>query len=70
MNLVIEVIGILATVFIVAGFVFKDEKTIRIVNMIGAVFFVIYGISISALSVWLSNGILILIHIYHLSRRK
>lgn len=66
----IEVIGILATVFIVAGFVFKDEKTIRIVNMIGAVFFVIYGISISALSVWLSNGILILIHIYHLSRRK
>lgn len=66
----VEVIGILATVFIVAGFAFKDEKTIRIVNMIGAVFFVIYGISISALSVWLSNGILILIHIYHLSRRK
>lgn len=61
-----ELIGILATVFIVLSFVFQKEKQIRIVNIIGCVLFVVYGVAIGAFSTWLSNGMLILIHGYYL----
>lgn len=61
-----EVLGIIATIFVLISFLMKGEKKIRIINIIGAICFVIYGIMINALSVWLLNSILILIHIYKL----
>lgn len=40
----IEVIGYIGMLLIVSSFLFKDVKKIRILNIIGAVFSVIYGI--------------------------
>lgn len=65
----IEAIGILATVFVLISFLFRNPKQIRIVNIIGAILFVVYGILISSLSVWLLNGALIAIHIYYLCKK-
>jgi len=65
-----EIIGIIASLFILLSFLYNGEKQIRIVNIIGAVLFVIYGILISALSVYLMNGILIAIHIRKLFKLK
>lgn len=64
--MVVEIIGLLASCFVLLSFVFKNTKKIRVINIVGATLFVIYGAFSGALSVWLLNGILIGVHIYHL----
>lgn len=66
----VEILGIIATLFVLAAFMLNDVKQIRIVDLIGAILFVIYGILIHSLSVSLLNGILIMIHLYKLIKRK
>lgn len=66
----IELIGIIATLFVLAAFMLNDVKKIRIVDLIGAVLFVIYGILIHSLSVCILNFVLILIHIFKLIKHK
>lgn len=66
----VEILGIIATLFVLAAFMLNDVKQIRIVDLIGAILFVIYGILIHSLSVSLLNGILIIIHLYKLIKRK
>jgi len=65
-----ELIGLLAGIFVLISFLFKDVRTIRLFNIIGAAVFVIYGILINALSVWLLNGILIFVHLFYLTKLK
>lgn len=64
-----EALGILATLLVLVSFLFKDEKKIRVINLCGAVLFVLYGLALDALSVWILNGALIIIHICHLARK-
>ena len=66
----IEVLGIIASVLVLISFLCKGERKIRIVNILGAITFVVYGMLIDAFSVWFLNGILILIHAYYLLRGK
>ena len=61
-----EVIGIAGTLFVLLSFLMKDLKKVRIINIVGAVLFVVYGLLIGALSTWLLNGILVIIHIVYL----
>lgn len=63
-----EIIGILAGVIVLLSFIPKDIKYIRIINIVGCILFVIYGIGIHSISIWLINGILGAIHIYKLKR--
>ena len=65
-----EIIGIIATLFVLLSFLFTNEKRIRQINIIGAAIFVIYGIIISALSVYVLNGALVIIHIYKLYKGR
>lgn len=62
----VEVIGLLATTLVLISFLFTGEKQIRVINIIGAAIFVVYGLILQALSVWLMNGILIIVHLYKL----
>ena len=66
----VELIGVFGSIFVLLSFLMKDVKKIRIINIIGALLFVIYGIYINAFSTWFLNGALIIIHIYYLSRKK
>lgn len=50
-----EIIGVIASVIVLISFVMNAEKKIRIINIIGALLFVIYGILINAFSVWFLN---------------
>jgi cell shape-determining protein MreD len=59
----IELIGIAATVFVLISFLMKDAAKIRKVNIIGAALFVVYGLLIGSLSVWLLNGVLVFAHV-------
>lgn len=63
-----EFIGTVASVIVLASFLMNDEKHIRIINILGASFFVAYGLFIHAFSVWFLNAALILIHVYKLSK--
>lgn len=65
-----EIIGLTATAFVLLSFLMKDIKTVRLINIFGAVCFVIYGILINSLSTWIMNGALIVIHIFHLYKIK
>ena len=62
----IEILGLIATLFVLVSFLFKEQKITRCINIVGCIFFVIYGLLLNAWSVWLLNGTLIFIHIYFL----
>lgn len=64
-----EILGTIASIIILFGFLMKGERNIRLVNIFGAICFVIYGIMINAFSVWFLNGALIIIHIYKLLKK-
>lgn len=64
----VEIWGIIATLFVLTSFLCNEEKYIRMVNIIGALIFVGYGLVLQALSVWLLNGILVVIHVIKLRR--
>ena len=66
----VEVLGIVATLFILAAFSLNDKKLIRLVDSMGALLFVIYGILINSLSVWLLNICLIIINLYKIKNNK
>lgn len=65
-----EAIGIVATLFVLASFLVNDIRKVRVINIVGAALFVVYGILIGAFSTWLLNAVLIVIHIYYLTTRK
>ena len=61
-----EAIGIVATLLVLTSFICVKIHWIRAVNMIGSAVFVVYGILIGALSIWLLNGIMIFVNGYQL----
>jgi len=65
-------IGYAASVFVVGGFILKDLRKIRLVNLIGCICFVIYGIYNTPVlwPVIIPNGILCLIQLYHLLKKN
>lgn len=64
-----ESIGILASIIVLISFIAKGENKIRIINIIGALVFVIYGLLINSFSVWFLNGMLVIIHLYKIKRK-
>ena len=62
----VEWLGLLAAALVLVSFLMKDERTIRIVNIVGAVVFVVYGILIKSASVWVMNFALVAVHIVRL----
>ncbi|MCU7614492.1 uroporphyrinogen decarboxylase [Chryseobacterium sp. GMJ5] len=64
-------IGYAASLFIVLSFILKDLRKIRIVNLIGCICFVIYGIFSGMLwPVIIPNAIICFVQIYHLLTAK
>lgn len=66
----IEILGIVASLFIILAFLFKDIRIIRILDCVGALLYVIYGILIHSWSNIFLNTMLILIQIYRLIELK
>jgi hypothetical protein len=65
-----EIIGLTGTLFVLLSFLMKNIKMVRIINIIGAILFVIYGLCINAISTWVLNGVLVIIHIIYLLLMK
>ena len=65
-----EIIGLAASVLVLVSFLMKGSRVIRTINIAACIVFVVYGVLIEALSIWLLNGLLILVHIYYLARSR
>lgn len=70
-SLVIEIIGITATLLILASMLFvtttvKGSIIMRILNLIGSAIFVVYGILLPAISTAILNGGLVVVNTIHL----
>ena len=63
-----EVIGYTASALVVLSLLMASVLKLRIVNLIGASVFTVYGILIGAFPVVLTNGAIVLIDIYYLVR--
>lgn len=64
----IEIIGIIASIFIVVSLAFntttiKGTITLRILNLIGSLFFIIYGICLPSISTCIANVATIILNI-------
>ena len=62
----IEVLGIIASLFVISAFIFKNVTVIRILDGIGAILYIIYGILIHSYANILLNSVLVAVQIYHL----
>lgn len=63
-----EIIGYVASVLIAVSLMMSAIVRLRIINMIGAATFCVYGILIGAVPVAAMNGFIVLINIYYLTR--
>ena len=66
----IELLGYIATFFVAASFLFKSIVSLRTVNCIGAILFVVYGLLKGSYPVALLNIFLVLVNVYQLWRLK
>lgn len=63
-----EWLGLAAAAFVLVSFLMKDERNIRLVNIIGAGVFVVYGLMIRSASVWFMNLALVIVHVVRLCK--
>ena len=64
--MLVEILGIVASLFVISAFLFKNVKIIRLLDAVGALLYVIYGILIHSYANILLNTVLIAVQIYHL----
>lgn len=71
-SILVQIIGYLAPAFLAASFLFKKADTIRWVNSIGCLLFIVYGLCISAYPVVIANVVIVAInaHYFIFKRRK
>lgn len=65
MNLV-EIIGYIASILVAVSLTMSKILRLRIINLLGALAFTIYGIGLGAYPIFLVNGFIVIIDIYYL----
>lgn len=66
-----EWVGYLAMILVVSSFIFKDMTKLRLINLLGAIAFIIYGYMLDiAWPVIITNTVIIAIQVYHLTKTK
>lgn len=66
----IELVGYSASLFIAISLMMTDIVKLRIINSIGCILFIIYGLNVGAYPVALANTIIIIINFYNLYKLK
>lgn len=62
----LEAAGMIATTLVFISFIFTKIKIIRFLNLVGSIFFVIYGFGIGAFWTGFMNAGLVFVNLYHL----
>lgn len=61
-----DVLGIASTACIVLAFCFNNLFVVRLINFIGSILFVFYGIRVEATYTTVANAIMIVINLYYM----
>lgn len=62
----VEIIGYLGSILVAISLMMKSLLRLRIINLIGALFFTLYGVLLGAYPVAFLNGLIVLIDLYYL----
>jgi len=66
-DIITQVSGYAASVFLIISFLLKDQKKLRAINLIGCIFFVVYGFLLDyAWPIIIPNFIIACTQVYHL----
>lgn len=66
-----EWVGYLASVALIISFMMKNVNTLRIINSVGAILFIIYGVMLAtSWPIIITNVFILLVNIYYLTIRK
>jgi uncharacterized protein with PQ loop repeat len=65
-----EWVGYLAMTVLLVSFMMKNVTKLRIINSVGCLFFVVYGLLISQYPIVITNVAIILINFYYLFLKK
>ncbi|WP_299210409.1 YgjV family protein [uncultured Dokdonia sp.] len=66
----VEVVGYLASLFVLLSFFRKDIRQLRVVNSIGCALFVAYGILLMSIPIIITNIAILLVNSYYLFVKK
>ncbi|MGV6989124.1 YgjV family protein [Testudinibacter sp. P80/BLE/0925] len=66
----IEVLGYIATAFVAGSFLLSSMLYLRLINAIGAMMFIVYGILIASMPVVLLNVFITVVNIYQIIKLK
>lgn len=62
----VEIIGYLGSILVAISLMMKSLMRLRLINLVGALFFTLYGILLGAYPVAVLNGLIVIIDIYYL----
>lgn len=65
-----EYVGYLSMAVVLISFTMKNVSTLRIINTIGCILFVIYGIMLSSKPIIITNTAIAIINLYYLLIKK
>ncbi len=66
-----EWVGYIASVALIVSFMMKNLNTLRIINSIGAILFVIYGVMLQiSWPIIITNGFILSANIYYLTLKR
>ncbi|MDG1330843.1 MAG: YgjV family protein [Crocinitomicaceae bacterium] len=66
----IELIGYVASAFVLLSFVMKEMTKLRIVNIVGCAFFITYGILLASWPIIITNTAIVCVNVFYLLRTK
>lgn len=65
-----EWVGYLASLVLIISFMMKNVSTLRIVNSVGALLFVVYGIMLTiSWPIIITNSFILLLNVYYLTKK-
>lgn len=65
----IEIVGYIASAFVLISFVMKEMTKLRIVNIIGCGFFITYGVLLMSWPIIITNAAIVCVNVYYLTKR-
>lgn len=66
-----EWVGYTASLALIISFMMKNIKTLRIINSLGAILFVVYGIMLqTSYPIVITNGFIFMVNIYYLTYKR
>jgi len=63
-----EYIGYVASGIVLLSFLMRKMLFLRIVNTVGCVFFIVYGMMLGSIPIILTNTAIVLINLYYLTK--